>query len=278
MMRLSPSDEERAAVATLRGRDRVSGSARGTRWLEDHEMLRFVRARKTLDESEDLFVEAMEWRATTAADPEWPEDDESRSFGVTYERYVNAIDAAERRGAKPAERACPAWFHFACKYNPSALYGCDANGLPILYTAMGRADLQGMVKAIGFDNLMRHSIWQARDREREREHACGSRARAREHTNALASARSRNGPSFSRAPLALSRALGYRTTTSSSSCAGATTRCATRTARPCSTAATSSSTSTGSASATKARSASSTRSGARARVGRALSRARARLV
>ena len=181
MMRLSPSDEERAAVATLRGRDRVSGSARGTRWLEDHEMLRFVRARKTLDESEDLFVEAMEWRATTAADPEWPEDDESRSFGVTYERYVNAIDAAERRGAKPAERACPAWFHFACKYNPSALYGCDANGLPILYTAMGRADLQGMVKAIGFDNLMRHSIWQARDRERERARAWLARARARAH-------------------------------------------------------------------------------------------------
>ena len=115
---------------------------------------------RILDESEDLFVEAMEWRATTAADPEWPEDDESRSFGVTYERYVNAIDAAERRGAKPAERACPAWFHFACKYNPSALYGCDANGLPILYTAMGRADLQGMAREVGFDNLKRHAIWQ----------------------------------------------------------------------------------------------------------------------
>ena len=26
--------------------------------------------------------------------------------------------------------------------NPSVLYGCDKNGLPILYTAMGAADLQ----------------------------------------------------------------------------------------------------------------------------------------
>ena len=51
-LKLRPSDEERDGIAGLRARDGVQRAARGGRWLEDSEMLRFVRARKTLDESE----------------------------------------------------------------------------------------------------------------------------------------------------------------------------------------------------------------------------------
>jgi hypothetical protein len=49
---LKPTDEECDAIVGLRARDSVQRAARGGRWLEDSEMLRFVRARKTLDESE----------------------------------------------------------------------------------------------------------------------------------------------------------------------------------------------------------------------------------
>ena len=98
-------------------------------------------------------------------------------------RSRSLCSAASRRLAHPAPaRGVSNGGDGIFDCNPQIpLYGCDANGLPILYTAMGRADLQGMVKAIGFDNLMRHSIWQARDRERERARAWLARARARAH-------------------------------------------------------------------------------------------------
>ncbi|CAE8664264.1 unnamed protein product, partial [Polarella glacialis] len=122
------------------------------RWLEDGELLRFVRARRqNLAEAEGLFEKAAAWRRKYAEC--WALDTSvTGSFGSTQAKYLRALQGD---GAPP-----PAWWAFLHAKLPLHTCGKDRYGLPVVYNALGCCDLQGCVREVGFEAVLRYVILQ----------------------------------------------------------------------------------------------------------------------
>ena len=136
VLRDVPSSEELEAAGELR----AELGEQPARWLETGELLRFVRARKTLKERASLFREAMAWRRDH---PDWIEDD--ASFG-----------GAERRWCDDPATA-PAWHRSVHKSNcrgasppllNHGLHAIDATSSPTHWLICAQALLDGHGAAV----------------------------------------------------------------------------------------------------------------------------------
>lgn len=148
---LVPAVEEMTKVQELRalllaegGPSAAEGIEGGARWLEDCELLRYVRARKTLGESQKLFREAMTWRLKL--EPTWGSTISEGSYGAANSDYLAGT-------TQP-----PAWWTFLKAHLPQAFCGNDKNGLPVFYSAVGHADLQGCEREVGLENLQKYCV------------------------------------------------------------------------------------------------------------------------
>lgn len=140
-------------------RERVRGIADsivgGERWYEDCELLRYVRARASLGEAEQLFREAMSLRCKQARD--WGAITVAGSFGDAFVRYREMRDLpAPATRAPNGATSPPDWWSFLDDHLPGDIYGSDRNGLPITYNCIGKADFQGLVREVGPEALQRY--------------------------------------------------------------------------------------------------------------------------
>jgi hypothetical protein len=137
---------ERAAVEELRRV--VAGDASHARWLEDGELLRFVRARKTLEQRSDLFREAADWRRQRRNKDGAYAESAQGSFGGDEQAWVDGAAAP------------PDWWAFMTENLPFELFGADANGIPVTYIGLGRMDLSGICREVGIERLEQKMIMQ----------------------------------------------------------------------------------------------------------------------
>ena len=104
---LRPSSAEWESVEALRRRVRGDGALKslvgGERWMEGGELLRFVRARSTLEEQEELFRAAMAWRLDHARS--WGVATTDGSFGAEFAKY-------QHMSSRPGEGRPPDWWAF----------------------------------------------------------------------------------------------------------------------------------------------------------------------
>lgn len=166
---LTPVPEDWAKVQNLRQAleaERDAGLFLGyERWLEDGELLRFARARRTTDEAATLFRDAVAWRQKRAMGAtgldKWPV--QAGSFGGEHKLYMgssgggDSVSSSTRSGSKTR---VPDWWAFLNDHLFLKMYGCDRYGLPIVYNALGHCDLQGCTREVGFDALQRFAIMQ----------------------------------------------------------------------------------------------------------------------
>lgn len=150
---LVPDAAELGLVAELRERAQADGLAAGIaggdRWYEDGELLRYIRARPTVDDALQLLREAMAWRHEHAE--RWGVDvSETASFGA-----VHAMHLMQRGDLGP-----PEWWTFLQAHMPLDVFGEDRDGLPISYFALGSADLQGLVREVGLEALRQYCVYQ----------------------------------------------------------------------------------------------------------------------
>jgi len=135
------ASSELKKVGELRQRVMRSGNADklpgGTRWYDDVELLRFVRARKTLDESEQLFEKSIAWRLENHGRLGLRTVD--GSFGAAHADFVSDPGAA------------PQWWSFLQSQALQILIGADKNGLPITYVGIGPADFIGCEREVGLE-------------------------------------------------------------------------------------------------------------------------------
>ena len=123
VLRDVPSSDELAAAGELR----EELGEQPARWLETGELLRFVRARKTLKERASLVPRS---HGMAPGPPDWIEDD--ASFG-----------GAERRWCDDPATA-PAWHRWMGTVLPFELFGTCRSGVPITFVGLGRMDLTGI--------------------------------------------------------------------------------------------------------------------------------------
>ena len=139
-----PSASELSDVDELR--DELKKDAPDPRWLETGELLRFVRARKTLKDRAGLFREAMAWRK-----------DHVDVYGGEVD---GSFGSKEQRWCVHPEEA-PAWWRFMTENIPFELFGADAvGGVPITFVGLGRMDLGGISREIGLDKIERKLVLQ----------------------------------------------------------------------------------------------------------------------
>lgn len=151
-----PSAAELKSTILLRQRaqcqhiaDEVAG---GQRWYENGELLRYVRARPTLEKSLSMFRDAMDWRQKHMH--LWGVDvSQTGSYGAEHAALLD-------RGRHDSEVGLPDWWTFLREQLPIYLYGVDINGLPISYYALGTADMGGLVREVGMEALQRYCTYQ----------------------------------------------------------------------------------------------------------------------
>lgn len=148
---------EEAAIVELR--QQCKAQAFSSRWLEDGELLRFVRARKTIQQSIELFKEAMDWRRTRCRSDDvytnsWKRDPELGSFGCLERVWTSPSDSAVTTPPPPA------WWNFLSSNIPFEVYGADASGLPITYLGLGRMDLSSVCREVGLERLEQKIVMQ----------------------------------------------------------------------------------------------------------------------
>eukprot|EP00930_Biecheleria_cincta_P062960 TRINITY_DN48418_c0_g1_i1.p1 TRINITY_DN48418_c0_g1~~TRINITY_DN48418_c0_g1_i1.p1 ORF type:complete len:332 (-),score=48.57 TRINITY_DN48418_c0_g1_i1:64-1059(-) len=120
----------------------------GDRWFEDGDLLRYVRAKAKNSESEDLFCKMIAWRLEKAK--LWGKElVTDGSFGSCHAAYL-----------KGDKESAPAWWRFLHRNLPICTYGADKHGLPVLYNAMGKADLHGCAREVGQENVTRFAVYQ----------------------------------------------------------------------------------------------------------------------
>ena len=139
VLRDVPSSEELEAAGELR----AELGEQPARWLETGELLRFVRARKTLKERASLFREAMAWRRDHG---DWIVDE--ASFGGAEQRWCDDPSTA------------PAWHRWMGTVLPFELFGTCRSGVPITFVGLGRMDLTGIQREIGLDRLEQKMVMQ----------------------------------------------------------------------------------------------------------------------
>lgn len=115
------------------------------RWFEYNDLLRYVRARQDLKESEVLIKKALAWRLEQ--EKTWNVPLEDGSFGHKYVEYEkNPLDA-------------PDWWAFFDRNVHATLYGDDQNGVPITYVSFGQMDMSGCVREVGGDFLTQFMVY-----------------------------------------------------------------------------------------------------------------------
>jgi len=145
---LVPTAQELSQVEKLRQRVQLSDAAKRlqgiARWFEDFELLRFVRARDTLAEAEQLFNEAAMWRhgKQNTLGSALIEG----SFGATFASWESGTETP------------PAWYSFLGAHMPQFLYGADEHGLPIMYSGVGRTDFLGCEREVGYEAFERFAM------------------------------------------------------------------------------------------------------------------------
>lgn len=140
-------EEDLEKIRSLRSRfDEASGQdPRKARWLEDNDILRYVRARPTLDESEALLKTALDWRC--AQEKVWGVDLANGSWGHMYDHYQNRLHDA------------PDWWAFLYRHLHCTIYGEDSFDIPITYVHFAKQDLQGVVREVGSDKLVQFMVY-----------------------------------------------------------------------------------------------------------------------
>jgi len=144
------SPVEMAAVEELR--NLVRDDAFAPRWIEDGELLRFVRARKTVQQRLELFKEAMAWRKSRAS------GDGVYADSVKEDPFLGSFGKLERKWCAGAP--APLWWDFLSAHLPFQIYGADRSGLPITYLGLGRMDLSSISREVGVDRLEQKIIMQ----------------------------------------------------------------------------------------------------------------------
>lgn len=115
------------------------------RWFEFNDLLRFVRARQDLDESEGLLRKAIAWRRER--EKAWGDDLADGSFGYLFAKYMdNKKDA-------------PDWWAFIDTWVHATMYGDDEFGAPITYVHFGKSDMTGVCREVGEDALLRFMVY-----------------------------------------------------------------------------------------------------------------------
>lgn len=149
---VAAADDELNRLQQLRNAVKIhrasSAALLGDRWFEDGDLLRFVRAKVDNSESEELFGKMIEWRIEKAN--LWgTELVTDGSFGSCHASYL-----------KGDKDSAPAWWRFLHSNLPICTYGADKHGLPVLYNAMGKADLVGCAREVGQENVTRFAVYQ----------------------------------------------------------------------------------------------------------------------
>ena len=121
----------------------------GQRIPEDGELLRFVRARKTLEQRSDLFREAARWRIARRNKPD----------GSYAESGDGSFGGEEKKWCDGAETP-PDWWRFLVHSLPFEVFGADATGVPVTYIGLGRMDLSGVAREIGVERLEQKIVLQ----------------------------------------------------------------------------------------------------------------------
>mmetsp|Transcript_13817 Transcript_13817/g.16690 ORF Transcript_13817/g.16690 Transcript_13817/m.16690 type:complete len:898 (-) Transcript_13817:346-3039(-) len=146
--------EEKVWLAELR--DVVKSDAFAPRWLEDGELLRFVRARKSIEERVELYREAMAWRKNHSLNST---TDNVYGASVRADPKLGSFGCLEQEWCLKSQEP-PAWWAFISSNVPFELYGSDRTGLPITYLGLGRMDLAGVVREVGIDRLEQKIVMQ----------------------------------------------------------------------------------------------------------------------
>lgn len=141
------SPEERFAVEELRARLVSKGGVFSQRWLEYGELLRFVLARKKIDERVELFDEAMAWRESRCA------VDGDAYVCTLADRHTSGSFGTLERAWCEGRLTPPTWWAFLSSALPFELYGTDRKGLPITYLGLGRMDLSGVSREVSIERL-----------------------------------------------------------------------------------------------------------------------------
>lgn len=149
----APTGKELACTSQLRERLMQGGALDfAERWLEDGELLRYLRARGLcLTEAEELLRQALLWRVDKVK--RWsPGSTGSGSFGGEHSELLLA---SSRGGPSP-----PAWWRFLHAHVHIDIYGEDRFGIPITYSNVGDSDLEGCAREAGLDSLRRYLVYQ----------------------------------------------------------------------------------------------------------------------
>lgn len=126
----------------------LEGIPGAERFIEDSELVRFVRAKKLLDESEAMFREAMDFRRDHVK--LWNADvTPTGSFGAEQTKFMGL-----KEQGKVSE--IPDWWLFLDEHWPMKSYGKDDQGLPVFWVGLGQLDCPGCVQAVGMDSLCRY--------------------------------------------------------------------------------------------------------------------------
>ena len=154
-----PQKTEHVEAAELRSilelKALVKEYAYAPRWLEDGELLRFVRARKNIDERAELYREAMGWRTRTSRS----QDDDVYAASVREDPLLGSFGCLERAWCEKTQPP-PSWWAFLSSHLPFELYGTDPSGLPVTYLGLGRMDLVGVAREVGIDRLEQKIVMQ----------------------------------------------------------------------------------------------------------------------
>lgn len=138
--------KEKAKLLELRKRfEAEAADSRTARWLEDNDLLRYVRARAELDESEQLLRKALTWRCEQ--EKAWGVELAAGSFGSQFAKHQEDPMSA------------PDWWAFLDRHIHATIYGDDKFGVPITYVHFGNCDIQGCVREVGELALVKYMVY-----------------------------------------------------------------------------------------------------------------------
>lgn len=159
---LKMTEEELRLVSTLRDslHESVAHLPGSARWLEDTELLRFVRARGgNTEAAARLLEQALRWRTDRAS--KWGVDvSETGSFGYLHRRYLafGKFPCTASLVEVDPERP-PDWWAFLHEHLHMDVYGADRFGIPFSYNDLGKSDLSGCAREVGIEMLQRYIVY-----------------------------------------------------------------------------------------------------------------------
>lgn len=116
------------------------------RWMEDVELLRYIRARPVAGEDEVLLRQMLSWRS-----------EKSKAWSVDLS--ATGSFGSEQRRFRECPSQAPAWWTFLRERIHVDVYGADRYGIPISYTNVGASDFRGCEREVGFDKFQRYVVY-----------------------------------------------------------------------------------------------------------------------